>query len=265
MNMSEIMELVRPLRLDQAGHWRITAHRALCLGPPNAKHISGGSTLAAVVAALEAETQRPLIQANAQFLASAAVGEEFEIVIRSQQSGRAISQVMASVVAKGRDLAFVTATLGERPEIGPFHWAEMPIVKPLEQCPPIPFVRLDEGDLHSHLDMRLALDLRADPKGQACFWVKSDERALVGAAQLCLISDYLPESIHMNIGRKAGAVSLDNNIRIVQRMATPWLLCDIQLDAIRAGLFHGRMAIFAESGALLAVASQSGVVRLLDD
>ncbi len=263
--MSEIMGLVRPLKQDQAGHWRMTAHRALCLGPPNAKHISGGSTLAAAVAALEDETQRPLIQANAQFLASAAVGEEFEIVIRSQQSGRAISQVMASVVTKGRDLAFVTATLGERPEIGPFLWREPPNVPPPGDCPPIPFVRLDEGDLHSHLNMRLALDPRANPAGRACFWVKSDERALASAAQLCLIADYLPESIHMNIARKAGAVSLDNNIRMVQRMATPWLLCDIQLDAIRVGMFHGRMVIFSEHGAPLAMASQSGVVRLLDD
>jgi acyl-CoA thioesterase len=45
-------------------------------------------------------------------------------------------------------------------------------------------------------------------------------------------------------------------------MATPWLLCDTQLTAIADGLFHGRMALFAQDGALLALAEQSGVVRL---
>jgi acyl-CoA thioesterase len=55
--------------------------------------------------------------------------------------------------------------------------------------------------------------------------------------------------------------SLDNSLRVVSREQTDWVLCESQLFAISSGVFHGRMNLFAESGALLAVASQSGLVR----
>jgi acyl-CoA thioesterase II len=127
----------------------------------------------------------------------------------------------------------------------------------------VPFVRIDDGDLQSRLDIRLAGDPRANPAGHAQFWIGYDGEGPVPAAFLAVIADYLPEAIQMNIGRCADAVSLDNVIRIITRTATPWLLCDIQLEAISNGLFHGRMAIYAQDGTLLATASQSGVVRLL--
>lgn len=265
MAMSDIMQLVDPVPGGQHGIWRMTAHRNLCLGPPDGKHISGGATLASAVAALEAETGRPLILASAQFLSSPAAGDQFDIEIRAMKAGRSISQAQVAVVVAGQAVAHVTAALGVRDEIGPFTWDIAPAVPTPGDCPSVPFVRRDDGDLHSHLDMRLALDPRVSSNGRACFWVKTDATSAIPAALLALIADYLPEAIHMNIGQRAGAVSLDNIVRIVGREATPWLLCDIQLSAVSAGLFHGRMAIFTQAGALLATAGQSGVVRLMPE
>jgi acyl-CoA thioesterase II len=265
MAMTDIMQLISPALMGQGRVWRMVAHRHLCLGPPQAKHISGGATLASVVAALEAETGRQLIQASAQFLSSPAMGDEFQIAIRTVQAGRSIAQAHAVVIAANQEVVHVTASLGARDEIGPFVWESSPQVPSPEACPPVPFVRKDQGDLHSHLDMRLALDPRTVPEGRAAFWIKTDMSEPTPSALLALIADYLPEAIHMNIGQRAGAISLDNVIRIIRRASTTWLLCDVQLSAIAAGLFHGRIALFADDGTLLAIAGQSGVVRLLKD
>lgn len=263
MSLADIMALIDPSPTRQDGIWRMTAHRHLCLGPPARKHISGGATLASVVAALEAQTKRPLIHASAQFLSSAAVDQPFDIAITAMKAGRSITQALVTIVVDEQDVAYVTAALGAREEVGPSAWEVAPDVPPPEACPPIPFVRKDAGDLHSHLDMRLALDPRTDPEGRTCFWVKSDIAGPTPAALLGLIADYLPEAIHMNIGQRAGAVSLDNVIRIARRAASDWLLCDVQLSAVIAGLFHGRIAIFARDRTLLATGGQSGAVLVL--
>jgi acyl-CoA thioesterase II len=263
MTIADVTALIDPVPSGQHGKWHMTAHRNLCLGPPNGKHLSGGAALASAVAALEAETGRPLIQASAQFLSSPAAGDRFDIEIRTIKAGRSITQAQIAIVVAGNDAAYITATLGARDEIGPFTWETAPVIASPDACPPVPFVRKDDGDLHSQLEMRLALDPRENPTGLACFWVKADAAGVIPAKLLALIADYLPEAIHMNIGQRAGAVSLDNVIRIVRCTATPWLLCDIQLSAISKGLFHGRIAIFAQDGTLLATGGQSGVVQLL--
>jgi acyl-CoA thioesterase II len=263
MSATYIMTLINPAPTGIERRWQMHAHRNLCLGPPEGKHLSGGSALASVVTLLEGETQRALIQASAQFRASPIADGPFEIAMTRLQNGRSISQAVATVLIDGNEAAIITASLGSRPSVGDFTWAAAPIVAPPDACPPVPFVRIDDGDLHSCLDILLAGDPRANPAGHAQFWIGYDGESPVPGAFLTMIADYLPEAIHMNIGRRAGAVSLDNVIRIITRAATPWLLCDIALEAISNGLFHGRMAIYAQDGTLLATASQSGVVRLL--
>jgi acyl-CoA thioesterase II len=244
-----------------AGKRMITAARQLCLGPPTAKHVSGGAQLAAIVALLEAQSQRPLIEASIQFRASPPSGSEFIVTSPWANHGRSITQAEAHLSQDGKVLATALATLGSRDDIGNFGWAKAPASPPPEDCPPLPFIRMDESDLHSHLGFRIANDPDKDRDGRLLFWVPWTGAEPVPSAFLALIGDYLPEAIHFNIGRPAGAISLDNKLRIIRRTLTRWLLCETQLEAVSDGLFHGSMSIFDEDGALLAVASQSGVVR----
>lgn len=219
--------------------------------------------LALVVAALEKEVGRPLIQAHAQFLAAPMCGAEFEIRTDMLRSGKSITSAHCTVIADSGEAAYVSASLGQRDDLGTYAWTVKPQVPSASACSPVPFIRKDPGDLHSHLDIRLALDPRDDPKGQACFWVNTPSTPPLSAAFVTLIADYLPEAIHMNTGQRSGATSLDNTIRIVSLEQSEWLLCSIHLDAITSGLFHGHMAIFTEDGKLVALASQSGVVQKL--
>ncbi len=241
----------------------LNAHRSLCVGPPDAKHMSGGACFAAVLGALEAEHDRPVIQASTQFVAAPALGATATIHTQTLMQGRSVTQARATLRVDADDRAITSASLGSRPDIGTHQWAAAPDVPHPDDCGPIPFVRQDDGDLHTHLDMRLATDFTTGtPHGEMAFWIKAPDAGIT-TAFLALAADYLPESIHFNIGRPAGATSLDNTLRIADRRDTDWVLCVAQLDAIQSGLFHGRMALYARDGALLAVAAQSGVVRLL--
>jgi acyl-CoA thioesterase II len=263
MTATAIRELIRPVETSASNVWEMVAHRHLCLGPSGAKHQSGGSTLASVITVMEAVTQRPLVYASAQFFGSPPAGNLFQIELRKRTDGRSISQVVAVIIAEGQELAYVTASLGRRSEPTNFTWEKCPDVPQPELCRRVPFVREEVGDLHSHLDMRLALDPRSDPKGKALFWVATETDLPVTSSFLAQIADYLPEAIHMNVGRAVGAISLDNVVRVISRPTTPWLLCDIQVNSVSNGIFTGRMTVFSQGGEIIACASQSGVIREL--
>jgi acyl-CoA thioesterase II len=225
--------------------------------------MSGGSCLAVAVHVLEKQTGQPVIQASAQFLRAPAVGTDAVMSIRELNQGRSISQVSAVMEQDGAESMRVLATLGSRPSTGDHDWPDRPDVPAPDACHRLPFVVEHEGDLHTHLDIRLALDPPNDPRRRMAFWVRAPEGA-VPSAFLTLIADYLPEALNRTAGRRLGAISLDNSIRITRPTTTEWLLCVTQIGAIENGLFHGRMTISDERGQTLAFGEQSGVVRVLD-
>jgi acyl-CoA thioesterase len=140
-------------------------------------------------------------------------------------------------------------------------WTPPPRHAAPEDCPPLPFIRADAGDLHTYLDVRLDPASLAERDGRLVWWVRAPDADVCPAAFLAVVADYLPEAIHFNLGRPAGAVSLDNTLRIVRTAPAEWLLCQTQLSAIGAGVFHGRVEIFTPDGRLMAIGAQSGLVR----
>jgi acyl-CoA thioesterase II len=241
----------------------MTVPRELCLGPPGAKHMSGGSCLGLAISALEAATGRALIAASAQFLSPLKSGDTFRIETALAKAGRSVAQASAVLLRDDAVCVSVTAALGESAATETRQWARPPDAPPPDLCAPLPFIRNDAGDLHSHLDVRMVPGSAGPDTGGLVFWVRMD--GAITSAVLAAIGDYLPECVHWSLGRPAGATSLDNSVRVLSREQTPWLLCESQLFAVAGGAFHGRMNIFAQSGALLAVASQSGLVREMRD
>ena len=169
MNVDSILSLLVPTRGGE-DLYSFLVDRALCLGPPGAKHLSGGACTAALIGVLEAETDKPLIQASAQFRKAPSDGDTVTIAIDEYQPGRSIDLISASIVENGSASVSLSGSFGRRRSVGEYSWQQSPKVKGPEDSPPIPFVRADTGDLHTHLDMRLA----ATPKtGQMAFWVKA--------------------------------------------------------------------------------------------
>lgn len=255
------MNLLR-LKVEPDQSWSMGVDRRLCLGPPGAKHLSGGACSAILIDALEQATGKPLIQAGTQFFKAPRVNDTVTISLDHHKPGRSIDMATASLTTAGAPQVRLFGSLGARRSIGDHQWtADVEFVMP-EKSANIPFVRADPGDLHTVLEMRLA----AKPcHGRMAFWVQTPSQPMASPARfLALIADYLPEAIHMNIGCPAGAISLDNSIRATGNQLTQWTLCVAQLEAIQNGIFHGRMSLLSERSELLAIASQSGVVTLLE-
>ncbi|MEP3224348.1 MAG: thioesterase family protein [Parasphingorhabdus sp.] len=262
MTATQILNQLVPKKHEDGLGWIVHVNRNLCLGPRQSKHLSGGASTAAMIDAMEQEVGKPVIQAATQFLFSPQAEEVAAITVEVGKTGRSICQAKARLSVGCETAVTLSATLGAKKDIGSFTWAKFENADIPHECPPIPFVREDEGDLHSNLDMRL---VETPSDGNMRFWVKTPDNFLEKTSVfLALIADFLPEAIHFNIGQRAGAVSLDNSIRIIQREATNWLLCHTKLLSISDGIFHGNMNLFTDTGILLATSSQSGVVRLLD-
>jgi acyl-CoA thioesterase II len=242
----------------------VPAHAHLCLGPPGKKHMSGGVCTGVMAMALETRFARPLIQCSTFFMRAPERGTEAAIRIEPLQEGNTIVLARANLSSGGTQGAVLQASLGDFRGGDDLQWAG-PIEAPApETCERLPFIRQDPDDLHTQLDIRLAHEPGSSRSGRLSWWVRAPEYvASQASAFLALIADYIPEAVHHGLGRPAGAISLDNNLRIIGRELTPWLYCETRLSAIRSGVFHGTMSLRNQDGRVLALASQTGLVREL--
>ncbi|MEL6825308.1 MAG: thioesterase family protein [Pseudomonadota bacterium] len=247
------------LAATEPGIWSLEVDRTLCIGPAGAKHMSGGACTAALIDAAEKMTSKPLIQAGIQFFQAPAAGDPVTIKRLGHKPGRSVDIAIVQMSVGDSVCAHMTGSFGRRNGDDPIQWTRPPDLPGPGDCEPLPFIRADAHDLHTFLDVRMA---GAPQNGQLNFWVRAPRDGLSTQARfLALIADYLPEALHFNLGRSVGAVSLDNCISILGEGPAEWVLCQVALDGIRNGIFHGSVKIFAEHGTLLARGSQSGLVR----
>lgn len=226
--------------------------------------MSGGACVGAAVFALEAHTDRPLIQLSAQFLSAPPNGTTATLSVATIKSGRSITQATSKLEADGVASVNVLGTFGSRDPSIDRQWQPVLDVEPPDNCPRLAFIREDEQDLHTHLDIRQVSRHEQTAQGSLVFWVRSPKEvsSCAVAPFLAVIADYLPEAIHKSIGSPAGATSLDNQLRVLSRDLTQWTLCQVSLAGIAHGVCHGRISLYNQSGDLLAMGEQSAVVIL---
>ncbi|MDZ7733073.1 MAG: thioesterase family protein [Acidimicrobiia bacterium] len=92
-------------------------------------------------------------------------------------------------------------------------------------------------------------------------WVRLPQGLEVTGAALAILGDFVPFGIGQALGVGAGGKSLDNTLRVVSLVPTEWVLLDVHIHAISRGFGHGRVHLWSEDGTLLAIASQSAIVR----
>ena len=105
-------------------------------------------------------------------------------------------------------------------------------------------------------------EIKGRGAGRLMLWFRPRDGHPIDAAILAIAADYVSVAISDAIGEPAGATSLDNTIRFARIVPTDWLLAEIQIEAVQGGLVHGSMRLFARDGTLMAVASQSMILRL---
>lgn len=250
----------------------------ISVGPADRLFLFGGVGLGASLQALEKVTGRPVVWATAQYESYARPGETLRFTVDERVRGNQVSQARVSASTEGREVLSVSAALGRRdmPERG--QWTLAPRVAPPQDCRPR---QLWEGrhpdDIHSKVDFRIARGYMHGPRigggvspdGNVVMWARPNPELLgedhpIDTAFVAVIADYVPSGVGPALGRDAGGNSLDNSIRFHRMVPTRWLLCDVQIHGVANGFAHGRMHIFAETGELIATASQSLILRLRD-
>ena len=235
----------------------------------------GGVGLAVGVAAMEAETGQPAVWATAQYIATMYNPSEMQLDVARPAVGRTVTQcrVHGTFVDDGgtRDVVNVLGATGRRPEKLRGAWEVYP-----DPIPPSgsvdPEREFDYPSLHDHVEVKMARGMFGfsgvgEPTGdnRSLVWVRMPE-VRVDAAALAIIADYSPSVIGNAAGRVTNLSSLDNTIRYADPApaGTDWVLCDNRVEFMGNGFAHSSCLMWSESGQLLATASQSMTIVLLD-
>jgi acyl-CoA thioesterase len=254
----------------------------LCVGPAERMFMFGGVGLGASIAALERVTGRPVVWATAQYESYARPGETVTFAVDERVRGNQVSQARVTATAGGREVLTVVSALGARdlPEAG--QWTLAPAVPPPDSCRPRQlWAGRHPDDIHSRVEFRIAKGSMHGPSrggpgagdasgdGHVVMWARPNPETLgadfrIDPGFVAVVADYVPSGVGPALARDAGGNSLDNSIRFHRRVETRWLLCDLKIHGIANGFVHGRMHIFAETGELIATASQSLILRLWD-
>ena len=225
----------------------------------------GGTGLAAVTAAMEAETGRATLWASVQFVASADVGERIECHVEVLAQGRRTSQLRVTAHAGDR---LVLAALGATgtPRTGGLEVqiGAMPEVAPPDASPPwapkMPFAITEENQ--GWLALVEIREVRGPGEGMALWGRIRDEPQT--RASMGFLADLVPSAVVRAAGRAGGGTSLDNAIRFGPDPETDWILIDLDPYFGAGGYVHGAARLWSPDGSLLAVASQTAVALIVD-
>ena len=129
-----------------------------------------------------------------------------------------------------------------------------------------------QGTIDTRWEQRLAkfrdwegMDGRVQGDGRTILWSRLPEVIDgVDTAALAILGDFVPMGVGQALGIQGGGNSLDNTLRIGRLVPTEWVLLDIEVHMVERGFGHGLVRMFAEDGTLMAVASQSCILRLWD-
>lgn len=231
----------------------------------------GGAGLAAVTAALEVTTGRPLVWATAQYLSFVRMPATLDVRLQLPVVGARTTQARGTVHHGADEILTVLATLGHRDEHAHWTYAEPPDV-PRPEDTRRQVVAEAEGTIHDVLDMRIVRGvsrrqlLRGKPPvetgGRAAYWVRlPGGRHVPDAAELALIGDLVPSAFASATGQPISGSSLDNTIRIGELVETEWVLADVQVHAVVDGYGHGIAHLWSDGGTLMGTASQSAFCR----
>jgi acyl-CoA thioesterase len=229
----------------------------------------GGIGLAAGVTALERTCGRPVVWATAQYLSFARPGTVLDLDVWTPAEGRTVTQARVVGHVGDKEVITVNAALGARPQAPEGQWPRRPEAPPPQDCRPVGHDLGEHLGLHERLDIRVAHGrYRSDrpiegasPDGRMVLWARARGDHPLDSGLVAVIADYLASGVPNAIGGPMVVNSLDNTIRFGAIEPSEWVLCDVRIELVHAGFAHGTMYMFADSGRLMAIASQTMVLR----
>ncbi|MEM8923759.1 MAG: thioesterase family protein [Actinomycetota bacterium] len=247
--------------------WRLPVQAGVC---GKRSMLYGACALAAAIEVAEAAAGRPLVWASCHFGRPAPLGTTVDLHVELTAVGRAVSH--GRVVGRlGDDEVFATGlALGARTFEVQRQWSPCPVVPSPETVPP--FVdRASAGMFRGRIEerwlpVRPAQDADGSEAtvaaGRVMGWLRLPDGVPARASALAALGDVVAVAAGLALGREVAAPSLDNSLRIVRPMETEWILADVHLHAVDQGFVHGTVHLWSAEGRLLAIAAQTGAIRL---
>lgn len=248
-------------------HWRLPVVPGITAG---GNFLWGGCGLAAGISAMEAVTGKPVIWATAQYLSYARPGSTVDYEVTVAVEGRNTAQARAIGRVDDEEILTVNGALGQRPLDVEGVWGRMPEVPDPLDCP-IRTHRFPNESIADRIEQRLAIgremhELDGEPSdGRSALWARMPEVLDMSGAALAVLGDFVPWGIGQALGLQAGGNSIDNTLRVIATRPTDWVLLDIAVHGVGGGYGHGRLHLWTPDGELLAMASQSVIVRFWND
>lgn len=233
----------------------------------SSEFLFGGAGLGAAITALEAGLGRPTVWATAQYAAHARVGATVQIELEILHEGPRTTQARAISRVDDDAVIVTNAALGRR---------DLDLFEVYPTLPPVtspddsePHIRTRPGDsIFKRMDQRYTRSTGEDlggptghGPGRVCMWNRAPDDMPTSTATLAILGDFVANGISRVTGRSLSSNSLDNTLRVIDTRPTDWYLLEIEISSIRNGFCHGDVHVWTEDGNLLAVASQSLVVR----
>lgn len=255
--------------------WQLPVTEDVCAGAYEVEpFLYGGMALAAGIGVLERVTGRAVIRAQAQFASAAALGERVDLVAEIPVTAAPVAQARVTGLVAGREVFTITGACGPLPGGSAMQWRRASTFPAPEACEQVTLwprqnpqarvrrnieVRMRPGEYRRRLAER-----HTSTSGRIRAWGRVTGAPL-DAGVLALLADFVPASVVLATGRLGGGSSLDNTLRILQLVPTDWVRCEIHADGLARGMGHGSIHLYARTGELLAIGSQSFLQRYFDE
>jgi len=226
----------------------------------------GGAMLGVAITAMETATERRIVWATTQFLASAPHGARIEVAVEELARGKRSSQVLVrGATADGPMFTALGATGSEGSDDFEPEYFAMPDAPSPDDCAPL---RARGGlggqGYETVTDIRAAGETSATRPPQLLLWARTLGHCTTLPAMLALVGDHLPYSLGRMAGFEGAGASLDNSLRVGPRTEHEWVLLECRPEMGAYGYGHGTVYLWSPDGVLLAVGSQSSGMRTFD-
>ena len=236
----------------------------------------GGTGVSSATLVAEHLLQRPLTWITVQFVANAAPGEMLYVRASVLAGGRRSAQVRIDGTVGDRLVFTALGAHSDRPADDARSWGSPPDAPHRDECIPfsLPVDRPYRPNFLDALERLVPPDARLDAghdnghdngDGHLTMWVRVPDWHGPSAARLGYVADVVPVAVFTAAGRPPGASSLDNTVRIIDSELPDggWMLFDVEAEGLSRSVGHGRVRIWSEDGRLLAIGSQSAVMRAI--
>lgn len=256
------------------------------------RRLYGGTAIGVSVAAAEAVSGRSPLWMTTQFVSTVQTGAVMTLRAEILAPGRRTQQLRVTGLAPDGTVVFASlgATGTHKAEGMAGTFETMPSVTSPDDSQS--WTSVFEGMMPAELRARIAERAAADPDGAAArrghagiselrmatalddeaasdsdrvfVWARRTDGRLITPALAAYIADMVPMAVARAAGKFAGGTSLDNTIRFSGFDDTEWMLLDLRPHFAAGGYGHGDGRMWSPDGRLLAIASQTAVMREFD-